>query len=147
VVGAKVIGTVLMQPDDRANATPTYRYAPSAKPKEWLPAETPTADAAPSAPASEAAADITVAIDVSEAEPDDVGEPVDVAETVDATESLVESADRAESAEPAPSGASESAAFEPSEPAAVDGAGDSTDSARMVDDDPADDMWSSHRGH
>jgi capsular exopolysaccharide synthesis family protein len=69
VVGVNVIGTVLMQPDDRANATTSYRYAPSAEPKEWLPTETTTADAAPSAPAPEAAVDSTVAIDVTEADP------------------------------------------------------------------------------
>ena len=35
VVGADVVGTVLLQPDDRVQATPTYRYAPSAPPTNW----------------------------------------------------------------------------------------------------------------
>ena len=35
VVSANVVGTVLLQPDDRVQATPTYRYAPSAAPSNW----------------------------------------------------------------------------------------------------------------
>jgi polysaccharide biosynthesis transport protein len=50
LVQADVIGTVLMQPDDRANATTTYRYAPSAEPKDWWVAES----AEPAEPAERA---------------------------------------------------------------------------------------------
>ncbi len=35
VVDATVIGTVLLEPDDRIRAVPTYRYAPSAVPQNW----------------------------------------------------------------------------------------------------------------
>ena len=35
VVNANVVGTVLLQPDDRVQATPTYRYTPSAPPSNW----------------------------------------------------------------------------------------------------------------
>ena len=34
-VNADVIGTVLLQPDSRVHATPSYRYAPSAAPAHW----------------------------------------------------------------------------------------------------------------
>src|SRR6056297_1066018 len=35
VVDANVVGTVLLQPDDRVQATTTYRYTPSAAPTNW----------------------------------------------------------------------------------------------------------------
>ena len=35
LVDANVVGTVLLQPDDRVQATPTYRYTPSAAPTNW----------------------------------------------------------------------------------------------------------------
>ena len=35
LVEADVVGTVLLQPDDRVQATPTYRYTPSAAPPNW----------------------------------------------------------------------------------------------------------------
>jgi len=41
VIDATVIGTVLLEPDDRIRAVPTYRYAPSAVPQNWW--VTPTA--------------------------------------------------------------------------------------------------------
>jgi receptor protein-tyrosine kinase len=41
VVGANVIGTVLLEPDDRVRAVPTYRYAPSAVPDNWWVAPDP----------------------------------------------------------------------------------------------------------
>ena len=34
-VNAEVIGTVLLRPDSRVHATPSYRYAPSAAPAHW----------------------------------------------------------------------------------------------------------------
>ena len=34
-VDARLVGTVLLQPDSRVHATPTYRYAPSAAPAHW----------------------------------------------------------------------------------------------------------------
>jgi receptor protein-tyrosine kinase len=35
VIDATIYGTVLMEPDDRIRAVPTYRYAPSAVPHNW----------------------------------------------------------------------------------------------------------------
>jgi capsular exopolysaccharide synthesis family protein len=45
VVDAAVIGTVLLEPDDRIRAVPTYHYAPSAVPKNWwvIPGSAPPA--------------------------------------------------------------------------------------------------------
>ena len=53
-VDAHVIGTVLLRPDSRVQATPSYRYAPSAAPPHWWVTE--ASRAATSVPAARAAA-------------------------------------------------------------------------------------------
>jgi capsular exopolysaccharide synthesis family protein len=45
-VDAPVIGTVLLQPDSRVHATPSYRYAPSAAPANWWVTEASRSDSA-----------------------------------------------------------------------------------------------------
>jgi capsular exopolysaccharide synthesis family protein len=118
LVRADVIGTVLMQPDDRANATPAYRYAPSAAPKNWWVAETAASETAAPATPTQGAAPVEpvesepVESEPVESEPVDPA-PVDAAPVDDAAaqpvDVLTESVDTAETAEP----------VEPEEPAEV----------------------------
>jgi capsular exopolysaccharide synthesis family protein len=46
VIDATVLGTVLLDPDDRIHAVPIYRYTPSAVPENWWVSPTPSGAAA-----------------------------------------------------------------------------------------------------
>jgi capsular exopolysaccharide synthesis family protein len=52
VVGATVVGTVVLQPDDRVHASTSYRYAPSAVPPNWWVVRATERDDAPADPPS-----------------------------------------------------------------------------------------------
>ena len=64
VVSANVVGTVLLQPDDRVQATPAYRYAPSAAPSNWW--VTQSRDAVERPDTDDADGDAEVAADTGE---------------------------------------------------------------------------------
>ncbi len=96
-VDADVIGTVLLRPDSRVHATPSYRYAPSAAPAHWWVAEASqrsdatSTEAPASTPASESGdggsgADATVAMTVDQLVDDEraTADVVDEAPPVDA---------------------------------------------------------------
>ena len=51
-VDADVIGTVLLRPDSRVHATPSYRYAPSAAPAHWWVTEASRRSESTATPAS-----------------------------------------------------------------------------------------------
>jgi capsular exopolysaccharide synthesis family protein len=72
VVDATVVGTVLLEPDDRIRAVPIYRYAPSAVPQNWW--------VTPGTAASTSTTDDTVGLRVvgaTGAGSDDAGAPAD----------------------------------------------------------------------
>jgi hypothetical protein len=149
LVKANVIGTVLMQPDDRANATTSYRYAPSAEPKDWWVAGSSAAETAETATSSP---DDVAADDAAALEPQSADEP---AEGVDIAEPAVPDAETVEPAavvEPA-----ETTEAEAQTPEAGDVSGDPVESdesdesvasaevAETSDDDAVSDVWPKRR--
>lgn len=84
-VDADVVGTVLLRPDSRVHATPSYRYAPSAAPVHWWVTEASRrSESTATSPDGDAwsTADATVAMTV---EPLIADEPTDDAEVDEVT--------------------------------------------------------------
>ncbi len=68
-VDARLVGTVLLQPDSRVHATPSYRYAPTAAPAHWWVTEASRRSDASAAPSSSNGNDATEAMDTTTADP------------------------------------------------------------------------------